>query len=105
LRRGNLEVIDYFKTEIAEFIPNVRGEIASPKFIPIIRELAMTALRDPLAKTAKRLFQQNVSGGPLSILCAFSCLRCIKCHNFPIIALFMCLFFLMFNFWQGYCYY
>jgi len=29
LRRGNLEAIDFFKTEIAEFIPSIKTEIAS----------------------------------------------------------------------------
>jgi hypothetical protein len=31
LRRGNLELIDLFNDEIAEFIPNVNNEIASPE--------------------------------------------------------------------------
>jgi hypothetical protein len=30
LRRGNLEVTDLFKIEIAEFIPDDNNEIASP---------------------------------------------------------------------------
>jgi hypothetical protein len=29
LRRGNLEVLDFLKTEIAEFIPSHKNEIAS----------------------------------------------------------------------------
>ena len=31
---GNLEVIDLFKAEIAEIIPNVKNEIASPEPAP-----------------------------------------------------------------------
>jgi hypothetical protein len=30
LRRGNLEVVDFFNAEIAEFIPSDKIEIASP---------------------------------------------------------------------------
>jgi hypothetical protein len=54
MRRGNLEVVDLFKTEIAEFIPSVK-----PRLLRLW--LAMTS-EGPLAKTAKRLFQRYANG-------------------------------------------